>query len=258
MKKFFCARRLLALGGIATALVIFASCKKSDNNNPDLPVAGLMAFNLAPDKQGVGFALSGSNLINAPLTYTNYTGGYLGIYTGNRSVVAFDATNSSAIASVDYTFDKDKYYSLFLVGNGGAYKNVVISDNIDSLSGSSGKAYIRYINAVADTVSHPRVTVTDNSGNVIDENAAFSNVSAFAAVNPGSVTIAADNDSSIQTSRSITLENKKVYTALLIGVPGSTDTARSVQIKYVENGTLSEDTTAQGFSRVSPRAVIIN
>ena len=53
------------------------------------------------------------------------------------------------------------------------------------------------------------------------------------------------------------MEDKKVYTALLIGVPGSTDTATSVQIRYIENGKLSEDTTAQGFSHVSPKSISI-
>lgn len=257
MKKFFSARRLLAVSGVTALLLVFASCKKSDNNNPDVPVAGLMAFNLAPDKPAIGFALSGNSLTNSPITYTNYTGGYLGIYTGNRSVTAFDATSGSSIANLDYTFDQDKYYSLFFVGNGGAYKNVVVSDNIDSLSGSSGKAYIRYINAIADSVSQPLVTIADNAGNIIDENAAFSKVSNFAAAMPGPVTITANDNNAIQTNRTITLEDKKVYTALLIGIPGSTDTATSVQIRYIENGKLSEDTTPQGFSHVSPKSISI-
>ncbi|MGN6439308.1 MAG: DUF4397 domain-containing protein [Agriterribacter sp.] len=258
MKKFFSTRRLLAVSGVAALLLIFASCKKSDNNNPDVPVAGLMAFNLASDKPAIGFALSGNSLTNSPLTYPNYTGGYLGIYTGNRTVAAFDASSGSTITSLDYAFDKDKYYSLFFVGNGSAYKNVVVSDNIDSLSGSSGKAYIRYVNAIADSVSQPMVTIADNAGNIIEEAAGFSKVSHFAAATPGTVTINVNDNNAIQTNRTITLENKKVYTALLIGVPGSTDTAKSVQIRYIENGTLSEDTASQeGFSHIQPRAISV-
>ena len=42
MKKFLSTRRLLAVSGAAALLLIFASCKKSDNDNPDVPVAGLM------------------------------------------------------------------------------------------------------------------------------------------------------------------------------------------------------------------------
>src|SRR5690606_29329982 len=137
----------LALSGVAAVLLIFASCKKSDNQNPDIPAAGLMAFNLAPEKSGIGFTLSGNNLTSSPLTYTSYTGGYHGIYTGTRTVASFDDTNGNTITSRDFTFDQDKYYSLFLVGYGSAYKNVIVDDNLDSLSATSGKAYIRYINA---------------------------------------------------------------------------------------------------------------
>jgi hypothetical protein len=41
------------------------------------------------------------------------------------------------------------------------------------------------------------------------------------------------------TSRTVTLEKDKVYTVLLVGIPGQTDTTKSVQIKYIANGTLT-------------------
>lgn len=257
MKKFFSTRRLLAVTAATAFLLIFASCKKSNNENPDIPVSGLMAFNLAPEKQGIAFTLSGNNLTNAPLTYPNYTGGYLGVYTGPRTITALDASNGNTIASFDHTFEQDKYYSLFLTGYGDAYKNIIVTDPIDTLSATSGKAYIRYINAIADSVSQPKVTVTDNTGNVIDEDAAFTNVSVFTAVAPGSITIDVNNGSDIQANRSITVEDKKVYTALLIGVPGSTDPDQNVQVRYIENGTLSGDTSANGFARTAPGNIMI-
>ncbi|MBX3252985.1 MAG: DUF4397 domain-containing protein [Chitinophagaceae bacterium] len=257
MKKFFSTRTLLAVTGATAFLLIFASCKKSDNENPDIPVAGLMAFNLAPEKQGIAFTLSGNNLTNAPLTYPNYTGGYLGVYTGSRTITALDASSGNTITSLDHTFDQDKYYSLFLTGYGDVYNNIIVTDPIDTLSATSGKAYIRYINAIADSVSQPAITVTDNSGNIIDENAVFTNVSGFTAVAPGSITIDVNNGSDIQANRSITVEGKKVYTALLIGVPGSTETDEGVQIRYIENGTLSEDTGSNGFARTAPSNIMI-
>ncbi|MBX2922368.1 MAG: DUF4397 domain-containing protein [Chitinophagaceae bacterium] len=257
MKKFFSIHALLAVAGVAALLLIFASCKKSDNENPDIPVAGLMAFNLAPEKEGIGFTLSGNNLTNAPLTYPNYTGGYLGIYTGSRTVTAFDASTGNTITNLDHTFDQDKYYSLFLTGYGDAYKNIIVNDPLDTLSATSGKAYIRYINAIADSVSQPKVVVTDNTGDVIDENAQFTNVSGFTAVAPGSITIDVNDGSAIQTNRSITVEDKKVYTVLLIGVPGSTETDQNVQIRYIENGTLTEDANSNGVSRAVPGNIVI-
>jgi hypothetical protein len=41
------------------------------------------------------------------------------------------------------------------------------------------------------------------------------------------------------TSRTVTLEKDKVYTVLLVGIPGLTDKTKSVQIKYIANGTLT-------------------
>ncbi|MFT3702775.1 MAG: DUF4397 domain-containing protein [Agriterribacter sp.] len=248
--------RTIAIAAIAFSLIFFSSCTKNNDNNNSTPVAGLMAFNLAPDKPAIGFALSGNSLTNAALPYTSYTGGYLSIYAGTRPVVAFDANTNATIASTDYTFDKDKYYSLFLVGDT-TFQNVVVSDNIDSLSGVSGNAYIRYINAIADS-SKPTVTITQGGSNIVNENAAFASVSHFTPLTGGDVTLTVSNGSNIQASRTITLEQRKVYTALLVGVPGSTDSTKNIQIKYIENGTLSADSTNNGFSRVAPKAIKVN
>lgn len=231
---------------VLISAVFFGSCKKNDNNNPETPVAGLMAFNLAPGQSAVGFQLSGNNLTNTILDYTSYTGGYLGIYTGARSVTAIDAGTNSTLATTDYTFEKDKYYSLFLVGDT-TYQNLVVNDKIDSLSGTNGKAYIRYINAIADE-STPVVNISENGSSLLTENAAFKNVSAFVAATPGTVNISITNNGNIQAERTITLEERKVYTALLLGVPGSTDELKRVQIRYIENGTLSADSTGIGVA----------
>lgn len=257
MKKLILIRsNWFAVCAVLFSAVFFSSCMKNNNNNPKTPVAGLIAFNLAPQQSAVGFQLSGSNLTNTALSYTNYTGGYLGIYTGARSVTAFDANTNAVIASTDYTFEKDKYYSLFLVGDT-AYQNVIVNDKIDSLSGNNGKAYIRYINAIADAGT-PVVNISEEGNSLISDNAAFKNVSGFVAAAPGAVTISINNNGNIQAQRTITLEERKVYTALLLGVPGSTDSLKGIQIRYIENGTLSSDSTGQGFSRVNPSSIKIN
>jgi hypothetical protein len=258
MKKAFSTRAILAAGVLFSA-VIFSSCLKSDdNNNPGTPASGLMAFNLSPDKSAIGIALSGSNLTNTALGYTNYTGGYLSIYSGSRTVEAYDAGSGNAFTGSDYNFEQDKYYSLFIVGKDSAYQNVIVNDQLDSLSPASGKAYIRYINAVPDS-SQPLVTVSDNANSVISENADFASVSGFVEINPGNANIAINNSNNIQATRTITLEERKAYTILFSGIPGSADTTQSVQIRYIENGTLDDDSTAQqGVSTVSPRSVKIN
>ena len=237
----------LALSGILIAGVLFTACKKSnfESNNPD--VAGLMSFNLAPDKSVI-LGLSGSQLTNLPLAFTSYTGGYQNIYPGNRTFESYDYTTGDSLASTGFTFEAKKYYSAFVVGSAGTYQNVVVNDNFDSLSGSSGKAYIRYVNAINGS-SNAAVTIT-SGGTPANSTAAFASVSAFTAVNPGDVTIAV-SEGSVNASRTITVEPKKVYTVLLVSGASTADPA---QIKYIINGTLDDE----AGQRTTSSAQIVN
>lgn len=240
MQKRLSPLRFGAMAFFCVAAAIgVTSCSKSDDNNniPDVPVSGLMAFNLS-DKQGIGVSLSGSNLVNTALGYTNYTGGYLAVYSGTRQVRSFDANTSATMMETPYTFDSSKYYSLFVAGANNTYQNVLVNDNIDSLANVSNQAYIRYVNTIPDS-SKPTVTITGNGQPVINENAAYTAVSGFKAVNAGNVTIAVSNGSNIQASRTITTTASTIYTVLLSGFPGTSDSSKTVQIRYIENGSLS-------------------
>lgn len=226
------------IGSVLMAAVLLSACNKSkDQVGVEIPVAGLMAINLAPDISTMNILLSGNNLTNAPLAFTNFTGGYLRVYTGDRTVSAYSA--NLPVTSSNYTFDSKKFYSLFVVGANANYKNVIAYDHFDSLKATPGKAYIRYINAIPDS-SDPKVTITANGSNVVEQAAAFASISDFTEVSTGEVAVAINNEGNIQANRTITLEERKVYTVLLIGVPESTDPAKAVQIKFIENGKLAE------------------
>lgn len=244
MKILFSSVRknlLVAAGVLFAGLALTACNKDNDNDNNNPPAAGLMAFNLAPDKPAIAVALSGSALTNAPLAYGSFTGGYLGIYVGNRTIEAYDYDNNSGspFASTPFNFEADKYYSAFVVGDAGTYQNVVVRDNFDSLSIANGESYVRYINAIPDSISTPLVTIAANGANVVSNNAAFASVSDFTAVTPGDISITVSNGGTINANRTITLEQKKAYTVLLTGRPGAAD---SVQIKYITNGDLTDST----------------
>lgn len=245
MKKNFFSAKLLGLAAIG--LVAFASCKKNDNNNtPDTPVAGLMAFNMVPDKQGVAITLSGNSITNEPLQFTSYTGGYLPVYTGDRQAVVYDALSGNQLSAASTNFEQDKYYSLFAIGYGSSYKSFIVPDEIDGLSGSNGKAYVRYVNGVADSVSNSNVSIKAGETVIEDETGEMGTIGSFKAVDPGEISIvlsSADNDG-ITATRTISVEQRKVYTILLVGVPGASDDTQKVQIRYIENGTLSEDAGA--------------
>jgi hypothetical protein len=236
-------RSLVPVLGLVTIAVLFTAClKDKDNNNADIPASGLMAFNLAPDQESVAIALSGNWLTPQPLGFSNFTGVYRNIYTGNREVATYDYPATEPLAASNQNFEDGKYYSLFVIGYADHYRNVIATDNFDSLSATAGKAYVRYINAIADSVNASAVTVAKGGSNVISENAAFGQVSEFTAVDPGEISVAVKQGSAIDASRSITVEEKKVYTILLQGVPGETGDAKKVQIKFVNNGTLTDET----------------
>lgn len=234
-------KSLIPVFGMIAIAVLFTACMKNKDENTNIPVAGLMAFNLAPDQQSVVFSLSGNSLTPSPLAYTSYSGGYQNIYAGNRMVNAYDYPDNVPLASLEQNFEQNKYYSVFLLGSSGKYKNVISVDNLDSLSATTGNAYVRYINAIGDSTSSPTVTINAGATSIVNDNAKFGDVSAFQAVSPGEISIAAKNATGVDASRSITVEARKVYTVLLLGTPGATDDLKKVQIRYILNGTVTED-----------------
>jgi hypothetical protein len=229
---------LRQLAVVSALTLLFAACKKDDTPQPAIHVAGLMAFNLAPDQAAVSFSLSGNNLGTSALAYNSYTGAYLPVYTGSREIRAFDNNSGNTLALATGNFVDSMYYSAFLIGANGHYRNVLVQDNFDSLAVIAGKAYVRYINAIADSAATPLVTLMATGGEPITANAAFGVVSAFKPVNAGELTVTVSNDS-INASRVITLEENKVYTLLLAGLPGAADTTKTVQVKFITNGTLT-------------------
>jgi Domain of unknown function (DUF4397) len=242
----------MAMGGILLSGVLFTACKKSsvENNNPGSQVAGLMAFNLIPDKT-VSLTIGGNTLGGLPLAFNSYTGTYLSIYPGKRTVQSFDYSTNISLASASDSFEVNKYYSVFVVGTSGAYQNVIVNDNFDSLSSASGQSYIRYINAISGS-ANPLVTISANGSEVVNINAAFASVSNFVAITPGSIIITVNDGSTANINRTITTEAKKVYTVLLSSGATSSDPA---QIKYIVNGTLN-DASGQRVSSSAQTATI--
>ena len=237
--SFFLRRHSIPLTGFLLMMFLFSACKKTLDTATQPPVAGLMAFNLVPDKEAVGFTISGNNLTNFPLRYTNYTGNYQPVYIGSRDVASYDFNSGNTLATVNQLFKDSAYYSVFAVGANGMYKNVLVEDKLDSLSSTTGQAFVRYVNAIADSTQQPLVTVSAGGTNVFSDATPFATVSGFKGVTPGDVSIKVTGESAINSSRDITVEQGKIYTILLVGIPGQTDSTKAVQIKFIQNGVLS-------------------
>lgn len=231
----------------AALLALALSGCSMDNNDTEPEAAGLMAFNLAPDQPLAGIALSG-RMLPGPLPYTSYTGAYLRVYPGKRTVTSYDARTGETLAQDSASLSPRKYYSLFLVGDGDSHRNIMVADGLDTLHGMEDKAYLRCINAIDDPAA-PEVNVTA-SGITLDTTLAFGSLSPFTALPAGDVSIRVSFGGGAATERTIQAEEQKVYTVLLLGNPaaasGSSDT---LQIRYVPNGTLMVDTTAAKAER---------
>lgn len=218
--------------------VTFSACKK--DNTPAVPTSGLMAFNLIPDSTGsVLFVLDNSPLGNRTYPFTNYTGSYLPIYSGTRTLKLYGASSpDSVLASTSFNYEANKYYSAFAIGTHGNYQNLVTDDELDSLPSSTGNAFVRYINAIPDS-SHPVVIISSNGTDKVKENAPFGKVSDFTQIAPGDISVGVSNDSTISASRTIPVQKNGVYTVLIMGMPKALDTTKVVQIKYITNGTVT-------------------
>ena len=227
----------LAVMGLVLTVLLFTACKKEKIDQMNSPVAGVMAFNLAVDKPAVGFALSGGTTLgNVALNYTGYSGTYLPVYPGTRELRAFEYYMGTTIASTSATFVDSAYYSAFLMGATGNYRTVVVRDDMETPVPVAGKAWVRYVNAIPDSVSTVSVTVGSNT-----QTAAYTTVSGFTQVNAGAVTISVSNGSSINASRTINMDENKVYTVLLSGLPNPTDPEKVVQIRFIQNGTATQE-----------------
>jgi hypothetical protein len=238
IRKFMTRQGLALTAGILLCAFVFSGCDKNEDNIVSTPVSGLMAFNLAPDQPAVDVVLSGNLLGGAPLAYGSFTGTYLNIYAGNRRLDSYNAVNNQLLDSMTYAFQGDKYYSVFVVGANGNYRNIITQDNYDSLSAASGKAYVRYINAIPGSASSD-VMISSGGTNVVNSSAMFGQVSPFVAVSPGQLMVNVSGENSVNANRTITVAQQRAYTILLAGMPNAADSSQAVQIRFIENGTIT-------------------
>src|SRR5699024_4413348 len=122
--------------------------------------------------------LSG-NFGGPSLPYMSYSGGYLTILPGRFMVSTYGINAATSLADTTFRFMPKPYYSLFFVGANGQYENLIVNDSLNALSPISGKAYIRYIDALPNS-TNTNVTVTTTQGTtVVNEPASFKTVSKF-------------------------------------------------------------------------------
>lgn len=217
---------------IPFTLLMLNSCSKNNGAGQHIPSAGFMAFNLAVDQPTVGFALSGNVLSPVPIPFTGYTGNYLSIFTGTRQLRVYDFFNGFTLSGGNYTFLDSNYYSTFFMGYNGVYRTELVQDDFSTVVPTAGKAWVRYVNAVADSNARPIVRIGSFS-----ETLAYAGVSAFMPVDAGNLTVSIENGTQFSVNRNIVVEENKIYTLLFAGQPQHSNPDQAVQIRFIQNGT---------------------
>lgn len=225
----------MLLAVFLVASILFSSCKKDKPVHQ--PAAGLMVYNLAPDQNGIGIAVDGNSLFNVPLFYLNYSGSYQALYTGNRTLQSFEFGSQNILATTQASLADSGYYSMFVVGQNGSYQNIFLEDRLDSLPTNTGNAFVRYINAVTGDQQHD-VNISEGANLIFNESSLIGHVSDFREVTPGDVNVAISSEGITDTARTINLAENGIYTVLISGIPGATDTTTAIKIKYIQNGNI--------------------
>jgi hypothetical protein len=232
MKKLF-EHRLLPLCVIFISLTVVLSACSKDNDDPiDTDVAGLMAFNLVPDRPGVLLDISGSSLTPNPMDFAAYTGGYLSIFPGVRRITSTDAPGMQILDTTTYLFEPDKYYTVFVTGAEDDYENIIVNDDYEPLNPQTGRAFFRYVNAVPG----------GGQLSIEGENlpASYREVSDFQMISAGNYNVTFTMDGADPVSRNIDFKENIAYTILIAGIPNHPDVDRALQIRYVENGVIGD------------------
>lgn len=226
---------------LIVSVTLFPACKKNiDNNDNEVkPQSGVMAINLAPGQNSVGFTIGSSQLNSVPLAFANYTGTYLSVTAGAARIASWDVVSGTLIDSIQTSFSADKFYSIFLMGTTGNYKNLVVNDPAETLTPAAGTAFVRYVNAIPEG-NAPNIKVSTGSSTFIDAAASFRAISDFVAVPAGAIEVAINNGGNVKTNRTIDVEQHKLYTVLLLGTPANIGPADAVQIQFIVNGRIAQ------------------
>lgn len=218
---------------------LLASCNKNDDDiqNPD--VAGIMAFNLAPDQHQVGFSITGNIFTQVPLDFGNYTVNYRPIYTGNRTISAFNYGNGELLDSANANFENEKYYSTFLFGRDSSYQQVILQDELDSLPFVANKAFVRMVNGYTNNGVTPNIRYSlSDSSEIYNQPLVYTGISSFKEVPVGELTLQAKTATEVISNRTVTIEANKIYTFLLLDAP-SGNPMDNPEIKFIVNGIIT-------------------
>ena len=223
----------LKLFSALSAMILFASCDKKDNNdddnNQDENQARVMVVHASPDAPGVDLYVDNKKANATALTYPNNTG-YINVNEGTRNIKVTLAGSTTPLYEVAVPFTAQTKASIFAYNRVTSPGLFMVTDQLNAPA--SGQVHIRFFHLAPDA---PAVSVGTVSNNTFTAIPAFSNRSfenqSTATANQGFTSMAAgnytfevrnaSNNAVVFTTPSITLQAGKIYTIYTRGIPGA-------------------------------------
>jgi hypothetical protein len=223
--KNFGKMALKSLMLFSLAAVLLTACKKDnfDTTNPD--AAALNIVNASPGPLAINFYLD-NNFVSGPALSFGNQSGYILAFTGSRRLdISSGGTNVSILAD---TLDlaKDKYYSVFVVGQNSSLSTVVTEDN--TADPASGKVKIRFLQLSPDAGS---LSLGIEGGAQLFANQEYKTSSGFTEIDPGTFTLEIRNSENAVSEKEVTLTAGNIYTVWSGGlISGSGTTAIGIAV----------------------------
>ncbi|RZM28180.1 MAG: DUF4397 domain-containing protein [Pedobacter sp.] len=159
---------------LGTTLVL--SCKKEPVEVVD--VSFLSITNTVPTLGTFNLYMNQNRVNNGALPFGG-TINYFQVKSGTYNAKLTTESNAESLLTKDFDFEKDKIYSLFIVGKGAGLEYLLINDEIRTLSVE--KAYIRFINLSPDA---PALSLVAKDSAAVVSDKTYKSASAFVEINP--------------------------------------------------------------------------
>ncbi|WP_162276914.1 DUF4397 domain-containing protein [Mucilaginibacter pedocola] len=203
------------VGMMCLLAVALSSCLKTNDNQPQAPIALLSVINAAPDAPSLDFYLDANKANVYSFGFGNGID-YVSAYTGKRTAKFTTAGTQTVYKSDTLTLNQNRYYSLFLTNTTGNEQLLLLSDTI--AKPADGKAGVRLINLSPDA---PAVDLVIKDGATVVANKAFKAYSGFVPVASNKYTLEirqAGTATVLATLTNVNLSNGSLYTVWLQGL----------------------------------------
>jgi hypothetical protein len=228
MKKLIQVLMIALIGVFAAAML--AGCDDDDDNGE----AALRVLHMSYDAPAVDVLLD--DAIAVPTLAYPDSSGYADISSGTRNVKVVPAGSTTPVViDADLDFDSDKSYTVLAVNQLNMIEAIVAQDTRDA---DSDKAMVRFVHASPDAPAVD-IRVGSGSGPAVFENAAFKDITDYAAVEGGDYVFAvtaAGSETEVARYNPVTLENGQVYTVVAHGTLDDLDETDFAVRAFVDTG----------------------